>query len=586
MDLNLITKIIENRHNGDAEQLRVIFSSSKKILVEAPAGYGKTNTMVSKIAYMIASMQIPYPKKLLALTFSVNAAYKIKKDVSNQVPILLKESGNYTSLSDKIYVSNYHGFCRNILRKYGHILSGFLKNIDTLHSVNDSKPEYISSSIPNISYDDASFLSDYCIFIKTSDITKLTSNIDKYNSIIIEKVLPKGFITYNAILTLTLKLFAEHKDILLFYKAFYSSILIDEFQDTNYLCYEIIKKIISDKTTIIFLGDSLQRIYGFIGAVKDLLSISKEEFGLEKIELMKNYRFASNPYMLQLDRNIRKNAENPYHPSIEKVAEISLKTFSNQNAEALYIAKGSQTTTQKYNGSKIAILVKQRGNNVDMIINAFNDNNIQFFYGLFTDEDISYISFHRQCNYFFIDLIRNSDNITKKLSKEHIKKIKNYYSNSYDQITESLLSLLIIFWDRIFTENSWLSNEDKINFIKDTFEHNGLKQYIEFIKINIIISTVHAAKGLEWDFVILPDMEQYSFPGWHGLCSYCLNKQTCSLIVSKENESHFLEELSVFYVAVTRARKNILFTRSKINVDGKNRELSCFLKLPGIKSKE
>ena len=199
---------------------------------------------------------------------------------------------------------------------------------------------------------------------------------------------------------------------------------------------------------------------------------------------MKNYRFASNPYMLQLDRNIRKNAENPYHPSIEKVAEISLKTFSNQNAEALYIAKGSQTTTQKYNGSKIAILVKQRGNNVDMIINAFNDNNIQFFYGLFTDEDISYISFHRQCNYFFIDLIRNSDNITKKLSKEHIKKIKNYYSNSYDQITESLLSLLIIFWDRIFTENSWLSNEDKINFIKDTFEHNGLKQDRKSTRLN------------------------------------------------------------------------------------------------------
>lgn len=45
--------------------------------------------------------------------------------------------------------------------------------------------------------------------------------------------------------------------------------------------------------------------------------------------------------------------------------------------------------------------------------------------------------------------------------------------------------------------------------IKDTFGSNGLKQYIEFIDANVIFSTIHGAKGLEWDYVILPDMEAF-----------------------------------------------------------------------------
>ncbi len=78
-------------------------------------------------------------------------------------------------------------------------------------------------------------------------------------------------------------------------------------------------------------------------------------------------------------------------------------------------------------------------------------------------------------------------------------------------LLKALLELLEIFWVQLFVDYSFLSNEDKINLIKDTFEHNGIKQYMEFLNTSIIISTVHAAKGLEWDYVILPDMEKDSF---------------------------------------------------------------------------
>lgn len=80
--IDVIKSRIIEKHHGDDKQLEIIFSSSRRLLVEAPAGYGKTHTMVSRIAYLMAVGRLPSPKKLLALTFSINAAYKIKKDVS------------------------------------------------------------------------------------------------------------------------------------------------------------------------------------------------------------------------------------------------------------------------------------------------------------------------------------------------------------------------------------------------------------------------------------------------------------------------------------------------------------------------
>ena len=580
--IDIVKEKIIARHQGDEKQLEVIFSPSNRLLVEAPAGYGKTNTMVSKIAYMIATKQIPNPKRLLALTFSVNAAYKIKKDVTQQVPLLLAETGLDIATSDKIFVSNYHGFSRSVLKKYGSVFHSNLKSIDTLQSIDDSDVKKTQTTVKGLSYENAYFLSEYCDALKKSNETFLRENLEKYCAVIIEDLLPQGFISYNAILTLTQLLFKKHPNVLAFYTKYYSTLLVDEYQDTNILSFEIIKSLITDDTKVILLGDSLQRIYGFIGAVENLLTISEKQFGLTKVELSKNYRFASNPEMLRLDNNIRRNAENTNKPTITEDASIKLKFSETQEDEALYVVNLSLAILKKYPESKVSILVKQRGPNVNLIIETFELNKVPYFYGLFTDEDANYISFHRKCLYEFIELIRIKETITKKLAKEHISLISKHYSESSDSLIEALISLLDIFWNKLFLDFSFLSNEEKINLIKDTFEHNGLKQYIEFINTNIVISTVHAAKGLEWDFVILPDMEQDSFPNWFGLCSTCKCKSDCNIIINKENETKFLEELSVFYVAVTRARKQVFFSMSKKETRGYNKNLSCFLKLPGI----
>ena len=583
--IQIVRDRIITKHANDKEQIEIIFSPLKRILVEAPAGYGKTNTMVSKIAYMIADRQILNPKRLLALTFSVNAAYKIKKDVTQQVPLLLKDSGLNISTIDKIFVSNYHGFCRGILRKYGMVFSPNFQSIDQLKSIDDNDVRRNQETIKGLVYEDAYLMSEFSLAIKTGNEKYLTKNFDNYNDIIIKKFLPAGYISYNAILTLVLKLFREYPNILKFYNQYFNSLLIDEYQDTNILCFWIVYLLISESTKVILFGDSLQRIYGFIGAVHNLLPISETKFALKKIQLTTNHRFATNPDMLQLDSNIRRNAENPGSPQIKKNVIIKLFTFETQSKEALAVAKTADKMTHQNPGTKVAILVKQRGGNVDSIIEALEMQHIPYFYGLFTDEDVKYIQFHKRALNEFIELIKIKNHITKKLSVEHIKKMKGKQDEANEVMENALLGLLEIFWTKIFSNYPSSSNDEKIILIKDTFEHNSLKQYMEFVKSNIVLSTVHAAKGLEWDYVIIPDMEQESFPNWiGGLCNKggCAYKSNCHLQINKTNEIAFIEELSVFYVAVTRARKQIYFTASKIDSRGYSKNLSCLLKLPGI----
>lgn len=575
------------RHGEDIKQLEVIFSEADKLIVEAPAGFGKTNTMVSKIAYMIASNQIPTPKKMLALTFSVNAAYKIKKDVLKEIPSLLNKQ-NF-QINDKLFVSNYHGFSRNILRKHGYLLNVNLQNIDRFQAIDDSRIEDVITY--GLNQSEAEFLSNFNVYVKNTDENNIKANFDMYNTIIISKLIPQNIVTYNSILTLTIKLFKDNATILNFYKKYFVAILVDEFQDTNFLSWWLLHQFIdnNERLKLIFLGDSLQRIYGFIGAVPNLISRVTQLYNMTSIMLNKNYRFKDNQQMLLLDSNIRKNAENPYSPSIEKVANIDFLWLIDQYNESIHIINKTKAILENYGNVKIAILTKSRGKNIDAIINEFSHQNISYFYALFTDEDPNYIKFNKDCLYQFIDLIKDDITINKTKLNKLLREIKDIYKNDNNIVFKSLIPLLEIFVEKVFIDFAFLSNEEKINLIKDTFGSNGLKQYIEFIDANVIFSTIHGAKGLEWDYVILPDMEAFSFPNYYGLCGACSqeSKKRCNLEITSNIQTKFLEELSVFYVAVTRARKQVYFSASQkqINSLGNevDRNISCFIKLPGIK---
>src|SRR5660397_62342 len=100
----MISKLREI-HSSDEEQMEFITSDANKILITASAGCGKTKTMISKIAYeLITTPDLNY-KKILALTFSVNASTKIKEDTEVILPELLDNES--IDLESKLDVSNY-----------------------------------------------------------------------------------------------------------------------------------------------------------------------------------------------------------------------------------------------------------------------------------------------------------------------------------------------------------------------------------------------------------------------------------------------------------------------------------------------
>jgi DNA helicase-2/ATP-dependent DNA helicase PcrA len=580
-----IEQKLSEDHAGDSRQLEVVFSNEKKLLIEAPAGYGKTKTMVSKIAYLLATNQIPYPKRILTLTFSVNAAYKIKKDVAQNIPKLLAGVDSNINVSEKMFVSNYHGFARRILKRYGYKLHPLLINIDTFQSLDDSDPKQVMQSISGISYEMATLFSNFNDAVKKVNHKFIEENIDKYNRAVIDNFLHLRVIPYNAILSLAIKVLSDYSVVREFYQRLFRTVIVDEYQDTNTLSYALLSLLFHEKTNIILMGDTLQRIYGFIGAIPNLLSMSEAHLGLKKIQLDKNYRFQSNQQMLLLDGNIRRNAETPQAPKVKDTAKIDFTLLNSQVEEANFLIDKSVSLVEKYPSSKVAILVKQRSNNSNIIIEEFNKRKVSFFYGLFTDEDPNYIKFNRESLFELVELLRANGTVTKKMLNNLQTKLRAKITAT-DALTISLFKLLGIFLGKVFTEFSFLANEERITLLKDTFENNGLKQYVEFIDTNIIITTIHGAKGLEWDYVLIPDMEAYAFPNYWGLCGNCGCQSNCDLKVTSQIESKFLEELSVFYVAVTRARKQVYFSASKTQIDSKGNEvkrnLSCFLKLPGI----
>ena len=133
-----LKELISSQHGGDEKQLEVIFSESPRLIVEAPAGYGKTTTMISRIAYLFASGRIPNPKRILGLTFSVNAALKVKREVAEKLPALFGTKNSPIAIGERVTVTNYHGFCKGVLKKYGYLVANeFRKDINTFKAIGD-----------------------------------------------------------------------------------------------------------------------------------------------------------------------------------------------------------------------------------------------------------------------------------------------------------------------------------------------------------------------------------------------------------------------------------------------------------------
>ncbi|RPF47683.1 DNA helicase-2/ATP-dependent DNA helicase PcrA [Hydrogenoanaerobacterium saccharovorans] len=591
-NLEKIKEKITAQHEGDEKQLEVIFSDSPRLIVEAPAGYGKTTTMISRIAYLFASGRIPNPKRILGLTFSVNAALKVKREVAGKLPSLLGSQNSPVAIGEKVTVTNYHGFCKGILKKYGYLISDALrKDINLFRAVGDSDIEKHASLKTALTSAELQSLKAVGTAVKEARVPN-AETIHAYNDIVIKKLLPLDYVTHNAVILFVLEIFENHTEVKKFYQNYYPLVVVDEFQDTNCIAWALLESVISNQTQLLFLGDPLQRIYGFIGALPDIMSKVLDEHGMAKVSLSKNYRFRNNPEMLKLDKNIRANAASCFTPIIadEDSADLPIFWGLTQQDEAEKVVAKVQALRGEEN-AKIAILFRGRGKNAEIVEAELAKNNIPYFYGMFTDEDTDYIEFHNKCQDMFIRRFGKSKSINKKALRTFSDSVKTAYAASTDKTVDSLLWLLDALVEKVAVDYADLVPEDKYTLLLDIFENRQLKQAMEYVDSQVIISTIHGAKGLEWDFVIICDVEQWVFT---FTCRDCPSKLTqnspvCRLPqkVPTQMVGTLLDDLCVFYVALTRARRQAFISASgeRYNARGQKftgGKICCFALVNGV----
>jgi len=594
-DANLveIKEKITAQHGSDERQLDVIFSDSPRLIVEAPAGYGKTTTMISRIAYLFASGQIPNPKRILGLTFSVNAALKVKREVAGKLPSLLGLQNSPVSIGEKVTITNYHGFCKGILKKYGYLIADALrKDVNLFRAVGDSDIENQTNLKTTLTPAELQSLKAVETDVKEARVPD-AQTIHAYNDIVIKKLLPLDYITHNAIILFVLEIFTNYTEVKKFYQSYYPLIVVDEFQDTNCIAWKLLESVISEQTQLLFLGDSLQRIYGFIGALPDIMSKVVDEYGMTKVELSKNYRFQNNPDMLKLDKNIRANAESCFTPTIaaDDVAKLPAFWGTTQQDEAEQVVAKVQDLLAEEN-VKIAILFRNRSKNAEIVEAELARNGIQYFYGMFTDEDSDYVEFHNKCQEMFIRRFGKSKAINKKALAAFSDSVRTAYAASTGKTVDSLLKLLDALVEKVSIDYADLVPEDKYTLLLDIFENRQLKQAMEYVDSRVILSTVHGAKGLEWDYVIVCDVEQWAFT---FICRDCPSKSTqgsarCRLPqnIPTQMVEPLLDDLCVFYVALTRAKKQVFISASGERYNARGRQFTggkicCFALVNGVR---
>lgn len=571
-----IVNNIKKIHSNDDTQLDIITSKEKRIIIEAAAGSGKTKVLISSIAYKLATNCFSSNKKILALTFSVNAAYKIKKDLLEKLPkIIEKENFTDKGISQKITVTNYHGICRKILQLYGSKYLNLDKNFKEVKIISDNE---LNKNVL-LDLNKKNIIEQFNNSIKNCNFHVYYQLLNEYNQLMIDCINNCNSMTYNSIITLSIKILKENNSLRNQYQKLYECIIVDECQDTNILGYELLRQFINSENNLMFFGDSLQRIYGFIGAIPNVMDIFEREFKLIKKTMVRNYRFMDNRELLLLDKNIRLNAQ---HQEPSEVSNPYILCASNFKKEYEWILNKINELEDSYDS--FTILVKSlNGNlNTEYLLHLLEQKNVSYFNALFTDDSIEYKNFHETVYKIFLEESFAKMKISKKVLEKCCFKVEKIYQNNSNQIYKSLLILLHHFIDSIDELSGTLKLEDIVYFMSDLLLNYGLKQYMNRIDEKIIVATIHSFKGLETDVAFIVDLEENVFHFWLE-CKECINSRDCHEFGGDDKK--FLEELSVFYVAVTRARKQLFltFSQTQITKIGEKRcNSSCFLKLNGI----
>jgi len=277
------------------EQREAAVHTEGPLLIMAGAGSGKTSTMTHRIAYLIKEKGVS-PYNILAVTFTNKAS----KEMRDRVEDLVGDGIN-------MWILTFHSACLRILRKHSEILG--YKNDFVVYDPTDQKT-VIKACIKEKNIDDKSFAPPYLLKIISDCKEKAISpkkfleiNGDNYKMKMVgelyaayEAVLRKNnAMDFDDLIKNTVLLFEKDEEVLKEYQDRFKYIMVDEYQDTNFMQYRFVKLLAQAHNNICVVGDDDQCIYQWRGAdIKNILDFEKDFPGTKVIKLEQNYRSTSN----------------------------------------------------------------------------------------------------------------------------------------------------------------------------------------------------------------------------------------------------------------------------------------------------
>ncbi|NMA91115.1 MAG: DNA helicase PcrA [Amphibacillus sp.] len=355
-----IHPLLKGLNNRQQEAVR---HTDGPLLVMAGAGSGKTRVLTHRIAYLLDEKGVS-PRNILAITFTNKAAREMKDRVTNLIG----------PEADQMWVSTFHSMCVRILRRDADKI-GINRNFtifDTADQLTVIKNVLKERNIDPKKYQPRSFLAEISSAknkLQTPDQYQKVAG-DYFQKMVADvyqdyqtTLLRNHSMDFDDLIMQTALLFKRAPEVLEYYQRRFQYIHVDEYQDTNYAQYDLVKKLAEKYQNLCVVGDSDQSIYRWRGAdIKNILSFEKDYPNATVVFLEQNYR--STESILNAANAVIKN--NPDHKEkklwTDQAGGSKLKYYKAQTEryESLYVAEQIEKYIheQRFNYRDIAILYR------------------------------------------------------------------------------------------------------------------------------------------------------------------------------------------------------------------------------------
>ncbi len=409
--------------NLNPDQKKAVTYGEGPLIIIAGAGTGKTKVITQRIAYLISSKKAK-PEEILAVTFTEKAA----SEMEERVDILIPYSYSF------VEISTFNSFGERVLRDYG-IEIGYPPDFKLLDEVEQaiffrehlfefpldyyrplsSPTRYIQDillAIKRLKQEDikpkdfleyAEKLAEEASGDAERERALKHLEMARVNKAYQDCLESEGKIDFEDQVVLVVGLFRKRPSILELFQTKYRYILVDEFQDTNYIQFELLKLLAAKHKNLTVVGDDDQSIFRFRGAsLANILNFRKIYPDYEKVVLTKNYRSTqpildsvykliqhNNPHRLEVQEEIDKTLESSIE---EKGKSIHMLTFDTLSHEADRVTELiSEKKESGFRFSDIAVLVR-RNADADPFLKALNMKGIPFRFsgsrGLYVQDEI------------------------------------------------------------------------------------------------------------------------------------------------------------------------------------------------------